>query len=124
MAKKAANKSKAPKLLAGGNPQIAKGYGAEPVEAYLAAMPGWKQEVGRQLDALIVQTLPTVQKAVKWNTPLYGVEPDHYFLALHCFTKYAKVTFFKGASLMPILSGASKHQAVRYLNVYGAVPLD
>ena len=91
-----------PALLSGGNPQIAKGYGDAPVQAYIAAMPGWKREVGRRLDALIVRTVPGVHKAVKWNSPFYGIEGEGWFLSLHCFTKYVKVAFFRGASLRPL----------------------
>ncbi|NLS03257.1 DUF1801 domain-containing protein [Rhizobium sp. P32RR-XVIII] len=110
----------APTLLSGGNPQIAKGHGDAPVQAYIAAMPGWKSDVGRRLDALIVRTVPGVRKAVKWNSPLYGVEDEGqgWFLAFHCFTKYVKVTFFRGASLRPLPAGQSKHKDVRYLDVY------
>ncbi|MFS8046073.1 DUF1801 domain-containing protein [Rhizobium sp. BR 314] len=106
-----------PKLLSGGNPQIAKGYGDEPVQAYIAAMPGWKSEVGRKLDALIKQTVPNVRKAVKWNSPLYGIEDDGWFLGIHCFAKYIKIAFFRGASLQPIPPGESKAQDTRYLNI-------
>src|SRR5882762_5204824 len=87
-----------PALLSGGHPQIAKAYGDAPVQAYIAAMPGWKSEVGRRLDALIEGAAPGVHKAVKWNSPLYGVEDDVWFLGIHCFTKYIKVAFFRGAS--------------------------
>lgn len=104
-------------LLSGGNPQIPKGYGEAPVQAYLAAMPGWKQVVGRRLDALITQAVPSVQKAVKWNSPLYGMEGEGWFLSLHCFTRYVKVTFFRGASLRPLPPGESKQKLVRALNV-------
>ena len=107
-----------PVLLSGGNPQIANGYGDAPVQAYIAAMPGWKSEVGRRLDALIVRTVPGVQKAVKWNSPFYGVEGQGWFLSFHCFTKYIKVTFFRGTSLSPVPPGASKHKDVRYLDIY------
>jgi hypothetical protein len=107
-----------PTLLSGGNPQIAKGYGDAPVQAYIDAMPGWKSEIGRRLDALIERTVPGVRKAVKWNSPFYGVEDNVWFLAFHCFTKYIKVTFFRGASLHPVPSGASKHKDVRYLDIY------
>ena len=89
-------------LLAGGNPQIAKAYGDAPVQAYITAMPGWKSDVGRRLDALIVRTVPGVLKAVKWNSPLYGVEGQGWFLGVHCFTKYIKVAFFRGTSLRPV----------------------
>jgi hypothetical protein len=107
-----------PKLLSGDNPQIAKGYGDAPVQVYINAVPGWKQDVVRRLDALIVRTVPKVRKAVKWNSPFYGVEEDAWFLSFHCFTKYVKVTFFRGASLRPVPPGESKHQDVRYLDVY------
>jgi hypothetical protein len=104
-------------LLAGGNPQIAKGYGDAPVQAYIAAMPGWKREVGRRLDRLITRAVPGVRKAVKWNSPLYGVEEPLWFLSFHCFDKYVKVAFFRGASLRPVPPGASKHEHVRYLDI-------
>jgi hypothetical protein len=106
-----------PTLLSGGNPQIAKGYGNEPVQAYIAAMPGWKSEVGRRLDALIERTVPGVCKAVKWNSPLYGVEGQGWFLGVHCFTNYVKVSFFRGTSLDPVPPGPSKHKEVRYLDI-------
>src|SRR3954447_6581391 len=99
--------AKRAKLLAGGNPQIAKGYGDAPVQAYIAAMPGWKSDVGRRLDALIVRTVPGVHKAVKWNSPFYGVEGQGWFLGIHCFTKYIKVAFFRGTLLRPVPSGES-----------------
>ena len=105
-------------LLSGGNPQIAKGYGDEPVRAYIAAMPGWKQDVGRRLDEIIVRTIPEVQKAVKWNTPFYGLDGKHWFLGFHCITKYVKVAFLQGASLDPMPPGTSKQKAVRYLDIY------
>ncbi len=107
-----------PILLSGGNPQIAKGYGDGPVQAYIAAMPGWKRDLGHRLDALIARTVPGVRKAVKWNSPFYGIEDDVWFLSFHCFTKYVKVTFFRGAVLDPVPSGASKHKDVRYLDIY------
>jgi hypothetical protein len=107
-----------PVLLSGGNPQIAKGYGDEPVQAYIAAMPGWKSDVGRRLDALIERIVPSVHKAVKWNSPFYGIEGQGWFLSTHCFTKYVKVTFFRGTSLSPVPPGASKHKEVRYLDIY------
>jgi hypothetical protein len=107
-----------PALLSGGNPQIAKGYGDAPVQAYIAAMPGWKSNVGRRLDALIVRTVPGVRKAVKWNSPFYGIEDQSWFVSFHCFTKYIKVTFFRGTSLRPVPPGESKHKEVRYLDVY------
>jgi hypothetical protein len=108
----------AAKLLSGGNPQIAKGFGDGPVQAYIAAMPGWKQDTGRTLDKLIARTVPGVKKAVKWNTPFYGIEEGAWFLSFHCFTKYIKVTFFRGASLDPVPPGTSKHEDVRYLDIY------
>ncbi len=119
-AEKAASRPAAakPTLLSGGNPQIAKGYGDAPVQAYIAAMPGWKSEVGRRLDALIVGAVPGVRKAVKWNSPFYGVEDDVWFLSFHCFTKYVKVAFFRGASLNPVPPGTSKHKDVRYLDIH------
>jgi hypothetical protein len=107
-------------LLSGGNPQIAKGYGDVPVAAYIAAMPGWKRDIGRRLDALIVAAVPGVRKAVKWNSPFYGVgdEDRGWFLSFHCFTRYIKVTFFRGTSLTPVPPGASRHRDVRYLDIY------
>lgn len=118
--KKAASKvaQKKPKLLSGGNPQIAKAYGDAPVQAYIAAMPGWKKEVGQRIDAIIVQTVPRVYKAVKWNTPFYGFEDRGWFVAFHCFTKYVKVTFFRGSSMNPMPPGVSKQKEVRYLDIY------
>jgi hypothetical protein len=117
-ANKAAKRGAAkPRLLSGGNPQIAKGYGDAPVQAYIAAMPGWKRDIGRRLDALIVRTVPNVHKAVKWNSPFYGVEDGVWFLSLHCFARYVKVAFFRGASLKPVPPGASKHKHVRYLDI-------
>ncbi|MGB9357370.1 MAG: DUF1801 domain-containing protein [Acidimicrobiia bacterium] len=107
-----------PVLLAGGNPQIAKAEGDEPVQAYIAAMPGWKSDVGRLLDTLIVDTVPHVTKAVKWNSPLYGIDGHGWFLSFHCFTKYVKVTFFSGASLDPLPPGASKNKDTRYLDIH------
>ncbi|RDL48699.1 hypothetical protein BLJAPNOD_04977 [Ensifer sp. M14] len=104
-------------LLSGGNPQIAKGYGDAPVQAYIAAMPGWKSDVGRRLDALIERAVPDVYKAVKWNSPLYGLEGEGWFLGVHVFTKYIKVAFFRGASLDPVPPGQSKQQDVRYLDI-------
>ena len=108
-----------PLLLAGGNPQIAKGSGDAPVEAYLAAMPGWKQDVGRRLDALIVATVPGVRKAVKWNSPYYGVKDQCWFLSFHCYARYIKVAFFEEALLRPLPPGVSKHKSVRYLDISG-----
>jgi len=109
----------APVLLSGGNPQIAMGYGDAPVAAYIAAMPGWKREVGRRLDALVTATVPDVHKAVKWNSPFYGVEAQGgWFLSFHCFTKYIKLTFFRGASLRPAPPVGSKHPDVRYFHIH------
>jgi hypothetical protein len=116
--KSQSRKAAKPVLLSGGNPQIAKAYGDAPVQAFIAAMPGWKREVGRRLDALIVRTVRGVRKAVKWNSPFYGVEDQLWFLSFHCFTKYVKVTFFRGASLRPLPPGESKHKEVRYLDIY------
>ncbi len=113
-----------PTLLSGGNPQIAKGYGDAPVQAYIAAMPGWKSDVGRRLDALIARTIPDVHKAVKWNSPLYGVDGEGWFLSLHCFTKYIKVAFFRGASLNPAPPETSKHKDVRYFHIHEDDRLD
>ncbi len=107
-----------PVLLSGGNPQIAKGYGDAPVRAYIAAMPGWKQGLGRRLDEIVERTVPGVYKAVKWNSPFYGFEGEGWFLSFHCFTKYIKVTFFRGTSLRPAPPGESKHPEVRYLDIY------
>jgi hypothetical protein len=111
-------------LLSGGNPQIAKGYGDAPVQAFIAAMPGWKGDVGRRIDDVISRTIPDVQKAVKWNTPFYGVEPDHYFLGFHCITKYVKVAFMRGSSLEPLPPGTSKQKDVRYLDIHEDDPFD
>jgi hypothetical protein len=119
-----ANGEKAPKLLAGGNPQIPKGDGDAPVEAYLAAMPGWKQDVGRRLDELVVATVPDLTKAVRWNSPFYGVEGQGWFLSFHCFTAYIKVTFFAGTSLDPVPPVGSKDPTARYLHVSEGEPLD
>ena len=116
--KKTAKKSAAPKLLSGGNPQIAKGYGDEPVEAYIAAMPDWKRDVGRRLDAIVTRAVPGVKKAVEWNSPFYGVEEGPWSFSIHCITKYVKATFFRGSSLKPPPSGTSKYEAVRYYDIY------
>lgn len=110
--------------LAGGNPQIGKGAGDGPVQAYIAAMPGWKGEVGRRLDAIIVRTVPGARKAIKWNTPFYGVGEQGWFLGFHCLTKYIKVAFLHGASLRPVPPGESKSAGVRYLNIYETDELD
>ena len=113
-----------PVLLSGGNPQIPKGDGDGPVQAYLAAMPGWKGDVGRRLDSIIVATVPDVRKAVRWNSPFYGAPDDGWFLSFHCFTKYVKVTFLNGASLDPPPPVDSKHERARYLHVYEEEPFD
>jgi hypothetical protein len=117
-------KTAKPILLSGGNPQIAKGYGEAPVQAYIAAMPGWKSDVGRRLDALIERAVPGVTRAVKWNSPLYGLEGQGWFLGVHVFTKYDKVTFFRGRSLRPVPPGESKQKEVRYLDIREDDPLD
>jgi len=117
-------KAKAPTLLSGGNPQIVKGDGDGPVQTYISAMPGWKHQVGLQLDALIVRAVPGVRKAVKWNSPFYGVEGQGWFLSLHCFNRYIKVAFFRGTSLLPLPPGASKNEEVRYLDIYETAELD
>ncbi|MEO8376761.1 MAG: DUF1801 domain-containing protein [Candidatus Sumerlaeota bacterium] len=120
-AKPTATNSKAgakPKLLSGGNPQIAKGDGDAVVQAYIAAMPGWKQSVGRKLDALITRTVPGVNKAVKWNTPFYGIADGGWFVAFHCVTKYVKVAFFRGASLKPLPPVESTQKDVRYFHIF------
>jgi len=113
-----------PRLLAGDNPQIAKGDGDAPVQAYIKAIPGWKQDLARRLDAIITRTLPGVQKAVKWNSPFYGVEGKGWFLSYHCFAKYIKVGFFKGAELKPLPPGESKQKDVRYLDIRETDTLD
>ncbi|OJU41853.1 MAG: histidine kinase [Alphaproteobacteria bacterium 65-37] len=107
-----------PRLLSGGNPQIAKGDGDRPVQAYIAAMPGWKRDIGRRLDKLIERSVAGVHKAVKWNSPFYGVEGQGWFLSFHCFTRYVKVAFFRGTSLRPIPPGASKSGDTRYLDIH------
>lgn len=111
-------------LLSGGNPQIAKGYGDGPVQAYIAAMPGWKSDVGRRLDALVEKTVPGVAKAVKWNSPFYGKEGDGWFLSYHCFAKYIKLTFFRGAALHPVPPVASKTAETRYFHIHEGEALD
>ena len=107
-----------PALLAGGNPRIAKADGDAPVQAYLQAMPGWKRDLGTRLDGLIERTVPGVRKAVKWNSPFYGVDGRGWFLNFHCFSTYVKVAFFRGTSLRPVPPGASKHKDVRYLDLH------
>lgn len=113
-----------PVLLSGGNPQIAKGYGDAPVQAYIAAMPGWKSEVGRQLDTLIAKAVPAVSKAVKWNSPLYGNDGDGWFLSFHCFDKYIKIAFFRGAELDPPPPVSSKNATVRYFHIHEGDTVD
>ena len=112
-------------LLSGGNPQIAKGDGDAPVQAYIAAMPGWKRDLGRRLDAIIVRSVPHVRKAVKWNSPFYGIEGQGWFLSFHVFTLYVKVTFFVGTSLRPIPSGGTpKSKDARWIDIHEDDPLD
>jgi hypothetical protein len=113
-----------PKLLSGGNPQVAKTYGDAPVQAYIAAMPGWKSRVGRRLDALITRAVPGVHKAVKYNSPLYGIEGQGWFRGIHVFANYVKVAFFRGASLRPVPPGRSKQEHVRYLDIHEDDKLD
>lgn len=113
-----------PKLLSGGNPQIPKGEGDAPVQAYIAAMPAWKQAIGRRLDTLITEAIPDVHKAVKWNSPFYGLPGEGWFLSFHCFNRYVKVTFFQGASLEPAPAGLSKYPQVRYLDIHEDEPID
>jgi hypothetical protein len=111
-------------VLAGGNPQIATAEGTAPVRAYIAGMPGWKRDAGRRLDSLICKTVPGVCKAVKWNSPLYGIKGHGYFLSYHCLTKYVKVAFFRGAELKPMPPGTSKQKGVRYFDIYEDTELD
>jgi hypothetical protein len=113
-----AEETSEPKRLSGGNPQIAKGPGDAPVQAYIAAMPGWKSDVGRRLDALIQGAVPGVRKAIKWNSPLYGVEDQTWFLGVHVFAKYIKVAFFRGAALEPLPPVGSKQKDVRYFHIH------
>lgn len=113
------------KLLSGGNPQIAKGDGDAPVQAYIAAMPGWKHSLGKRLDALIEREVPGVKKSVRWNSPFYGVEDQGYFLGIHCLTKYVKVTFFAGTSLHPAPPGGTpKSKDARWIDLYEDAELD
>ncbi len=109
--------SKKPALLSGGNPQIAKADGDGPVQAYITAIPGWKRDVGARLDALVSRLVPGVQKAVKWNSPFYGVEGRGWFLSFHVFAKYVKVTFFKGTSLKPVPSGGTSKEG-RWVDIH------
>ncbi len=117
-------KTREPKLLSGGNPQIPKGEGDAPLQAYIAAMPGWKRDVGRRLDRLIERAVPGVQKAVKWNSPFYGAEGQGWFLNFHVFTRYVKLAFFRGTSLKPVPPGESKHPEVRYIDIHEDDELD
>jgi hypothetical protein len=117
-AKPGAIHAKPVKLLSGGNPQIAKADGDAAVQAYIAAMPGWKRDLGHRLDALIVRNVPNVRKAVKWNTPFYGIEGQGWFLGFHCFANYVKVAFFRGVSLRPVPPGASKDKNTRYVDIH------
>jgi hypothetical protein len=112
------------RLLAGGNPQIAKADGDAPVQAYIEAMPGWKRDIGRWLDTLIARHVPAVRKAVQWNSPLYGIEGRGWFLGVHCFTHYVKLSFFRGASLRPLPPGASKDEHTRYVDIREGDALD
>ena len=123
-ARRTPRKTGKPVLLAGGNPQIAKADGDAPVRAYIAAIPDWKRDVARRLDTLIERTVPGVKRAVKWNSPFYGVEGRGWFLSFHCFTKYIKVTFFRGTSLRPLPPGESRHADVRYLDIRENDPFD
>jgi len=113
-----------PKLLSGGNPQIPKGYGDDVVQSYVDAMPGWKHEVGRAVDRIVTEAVPNVEKAVKWNSPFWGVERDLWFLSLHCMTRYVKITFFQGAKLTPPPPETSKYPDVRYFHVHEGEEID
>ena len=119
-----ASETSKPKLLSGGNPQIPKGEGDAPVQAYIAAMPGWKSEAGRKLDRIIAEAVPGVRKAVKWNSPFYGVEGQGWFLSFHVFARYVKVAFFRGAALDPPPPVGSKDPDTRYLHVEEGEELD
>ena len=120
----AARKLKTVKLLSGGNPQIPMGYGDAPVQDYIAAMPGWKLEVGRFIDDIVARTVPDARKAVKWNSPFYGVGDQGWFLSFHCMTRYIKITFFRGASLSPIPPVKSKYKDVRYFHIHEGDAVD
>jgi hypothetical protein len=124
MAERKKKNAAGPKLLSGGNPQIPKGEGDGPVQAYIAAMPGWKRDIGEHLDKLVVRTVKDVHKAVKWNQPFYGHEGDGWFLAFRCYTNYVQLQFFRGTSLDPVPPKASKHDEVRYLDIYEADDID
>ena len=116
--KKPTKKAEKPVLISGGNPQIPKADGDAPVQAYIAAMPGWKSDLGRRLDGLIVRTVPGVRKGVRWNSPFYGIEGQGWFLSYHVLTRYVKVTFFQGASLQPAPPGAGKDKDARWYDIY------
>ena len=118
------DKPEKPVLLSGGNPQIPKGHGDAPVQAWIAAAPGWKSDAARRLDALITRTVPGVRKAVKWNTPLYAVEEGAWFAGFHAFDRYLKLAFYRGASLDPVPPVGSKHKDVRYFHIHEGDPLD
>jgi hypothetical protein len=120
----AAKKTAGPVLLSGGNPQIAKADGDAPVQAYIAAMPGWKHDVGKRIDALITRTVPGVRKAVRWNTPFYGLDGRGWFIAYHCITRYIKVTFFRGTSLTPVPPVESKNEGTRYFHIHEGEEID
>ena len=122
--RKASSGGGKPVLLSGGNPQIPKGEGDAPVQAFIAASPGWKQKIVRRLDELIVKAVPDVAKAVKWNSPFYGIGDQGWFLSFHCFTRYIKVTFFRGTSLDPVPPVGSKHKDVRYFHIHEGEDLD
>jgi len=114
-----------PALLSGGNPRIAKADGDPPVQAYIAAMPGWKRDLGKRLDTLIVRNVPNVRKAVKWNSPFYGIEGQGWFLSFHVFTHYVKVTFFRGSSLRPVPPGGTpKSKETRWIDIHEGDQLD
>ena len=123
-ARPGASEAEPVKLLSGGNPQIAKADGDAPVQAYIAAMPGWKRDIGRWLDTLIMRSVPNVRKAVKWNSPFYGIEGQGWFLGVHCFTHYVKVAFFRGTSLRPVPPGPSKDKDTRYVDIREGDELD
>ena len=119
IAKPGASEAKPAKLLSGGNPQIAKADGDAPVQAYIAAMPGWKSDLGKRLDALIVRNVPDVRKAVKWNSPFYGIEGQGWFLSVHVFTRYVKVSFFRGTSLRPVPPGGTvRSKDARWIDIH------
>tara|TARA_R110002020_G_scaffold77376_3_gene195356 strand:- start:1606 stop:2025 length:420 start_codon:yes stop_codon:yes gene_type:complete len=114
----AAAQSGGPVLLSGGNPQIAKGYGEQTMQAYIAAMPGWKSAVGQRIDAIVTREVPDVVKAVKWNSPFFGLARDSWFLSLHCYSRYVKLTFFQGAALQPPPTVTSKYPQLRYHHIH------